>query len=173
VQPAARQIEGVARRQHDVQCRRSLCGCAHLVGVTTPSLPFQRVRQHRRMDAPAFGAVDLQHEHVVGVVVGGETLTAGRRQVRVHLQWLTQLGAEAAGEVHNGRPDPVQSLQHQRGSIGVQMHDFVVDDLVADLGAGAAAAGVAGRRQHRALLGHPQERRAQTAPAEQLVDGVR
>ena len=143
VQPAAGQVEGVAGRQDHVERGRAVRGGGHLVLAAAPGLPFQRLGQHRLVDAPAFGAVDLQHEHVMGVVVGGEALVAGRRQVRVDLQRLAQFGAEPAGEVDQRRPDPVQALQDERGAVRVQLQDLVVDHLVADLGAGAAGAGEA------------------------------
>ena len=63
----------------------------------------------------------------------------------------------------------MQALQHQGGAVGVQLQDPLVEHLVADLGAGAAAAGAARRRHQLAVLGDPQERGTQAAPAEQLV----
>jgi hypothetical protein len=88
VQPAAGQIERVARRQHDVQRGVALGGRGDLVLAAAPGLLLQRLGQHRLVHPPALGAVDLQHEHVVGVVVGAEALAARRGQVGVDLQRL-------------------------------------------------------------------------------------
>jgi hypothetical protein len=57
-------------------------------------------------------------------------------------------------------------------AVGEQVEQPVVDHLVGDLGAGAAGAGVSGGGHDRAALSHPQERRAQTTPRDQLVDGL-
>ena len=74
VQISTGQVEGVTRTQHSVDQRGlgrpTLDGSA----VVGPGLVAARVADDRRVDPPPFLARDLQHEHVVDVVVGREAL---------------------------------------------------------------------------------------------------
>ena len=70
----------------------------------------QRQGERGRVDVPALAAVDLQHEDVVGVVVRGEALRSGRRDVGVALGAVAELGGEPAAEAHQRRVDAVQRV---------------------------------------------------------------
>jgi hypothetical protein len=65
----------------------------------------------------------------------------------------------------------VQALQDHRRAVQHQLDQPVVGDLVGDLRAGAAGAREPGRVDDLAVLRDPQERSAQPAPGQQLVDG--
>jgi hypothetical protein len=65
----------------------------------------------------------------------------------------------------------VQPLQDDGAAVGEQPEHRVGGHLVADLRARAAGAGEPLGVDDGAILGDPQERRPQTPPGEQLVDG--
>ena len=93
VQEPARQVEAVARCS-----TASISGgsrpAAHGGPPVVPRLVAQRRLEHRRMDLPALLALDLQHEHVVDVVVIAESLVLRRRDVRVGLHGMAELGRQ-------------------------------------------------------------------------------
>jgi hypothetical protein len=64
----------------------------------------------------------------------------------------------------------VQPLQHHGAAVGEQPQHRVGRHLVADLGPRAAGGGEALRVDDGAVLGDAQERGAQSAPRQQLVD---
>lgn len=66
------------RIKHCSTHRHNPISLSRLLGPTAPRLAFQRIDQDRAVDAPLFASADLQDEHVVGVIVGGEAL-AGQR----------------------------------------------------------------------------------------------
>ena len=85
---------------------------------------------------------------------------------------MTEVGGQRAGEVDQRWPQPVQALQHDRVPVGEQREHPVVGDLVADQGPVPTAARIAPLGHDGAVLGDADERRAQAAPREQLVDRV-
>ena len=93
VQPPAGHVQHVARLQHEVEHR--LPGLPQLRAI---ALVAERQLERRLVDEPALPACDLQAEHVVRVVVDGQALRAPRREVRVRLNRLLQLGLEQPAE---------------------------------------------------------------------------
>ena len=106
------------------------------------------------MDPPALLARDLQDEDVVDVVVRGEALRLGGCDVGVDLNRVAEIGGQGAREVDERRPQPMQSLEHDRVPVEEQREHPVVGDLVADHRAGAPGAGVPGSPDDVAVLGH-------------------
>ena len=170
VDVAAGEVEGVAGPQHGVDHRLALGGGGDVGGAVLPGLGAQRVGEHRRVDAPVLLAGDLQHEDVVHVVVRAEPARGRRGDVGVDLRGVAQVGGELVGELDQRRPEPVQALQDDGAAVGEQPQDGVGGDLVGDLRAGAAGGREPLRVDDGAVLRDPQERRAQAAAGEQLVD---
>jgi hypothetical protein len=84
---------------------------------------------------------------------------------------VAQVGSQLVGELDQRGPEPVQALQDDGAALGEQAEDRVRGDLVADLGTGAAGRGEPLGVDDGAVLGDPQEGRAQAPPGEQFVDG--
>ena len=173
VDPAARQVEGVAGAQDPVDDGGAAAGVGDRGAVVGPHLVLERVRVHGRVDDPVLLAGHLQDEHVVGVVVRREALRRRRRDVRVDLRGMPQLLDELPREVDQRRPHPVQALEHDRRARRELGQHLVARHLVGHLGAEPARRGEPGGRQDVALVGQPDERRAQGAAADELVDGGR
>ena len=75
MRPAARNVERVSRPSVMSCDRRGPASPA----PARPALVLQRRLDDRLVDAPALVTADLQHEHVVRVVMHGEALRGGRR----------------------------------------------------------------------------------------------
>jgi hypothetical protein len=112
VRVALGQVEAVARRQLGLEQRSSRLAAG---GVHVPAL----------------AAVDLEDEHVVGVVVDAEPARSGRGDVGVDLDGVGQGELEVAGEADQRRPEAVQALQHDGGA-GVELleHQPRVGEIV-------------------------------------------
>ena len=109
MEPAARQVERVARAHGDVHQR--LARVTHLGGVL---LVLQRQFEKGRVDEPALLALDLEAQHVVGVVVHLEALRARGRVVRVRLRGMTELALELAAELRERRMVVLERLEDDR-----------------------------------------------------------
>ena len=81
------------------------------------------------------------HEHVVGVVVGSESLRGRRSEVGVDLNGVTQVRNKLAGELDQRRPGAVQALEDHGRTIGVCLGDGVRVDLIGDRRADAPCRG--------------------------------
>ena len=125
------------------------------------------------MHLPVFFAFDLEHEYVMHVIVRVESPGRLRRYVGVDLSRVPELLDQAAGKGLYRGPRAVQPLQDDCRAIGEFPKHHSGIDLVGHLGAEPARGGVARRRQDRALLRQPDERRAQGPVSEQLVGGRR
>jgi hypothetical protein len=91
VQVAARQVEGVSWLQHDID-QWLLGGARRDRGsMLLPRLVGQRVENHRLVNVPPLVARDLKDEYIMHVVVGGEPSVLRRRDVRIDLNWVTQV----------------------------------------------------------------------------------
>ena len=108
------------------------------VAVVGPRLVGERMPVHGLVDPPVLRAGDLDHEHVMRVVVRIEAARGRRRDVRVDLGGVTEIGDQLPGERRDRLPGAVQSLQHQRGAVRELLQHLLGVELVADLGAEAA-----------------------------------
>ena len=93
------------------------------------------------VNTPALTAGDLQDEHIVSVVMGGESLGLWRGDVGVDLHGMPKVLGQSCGQFADRRPGPVQSLKHDRRSVSEQTHDGIVLHLVRDRRARAAGPG--------------------------------
>jgi hypothetical protein len=152
VQPAAWQVQGVARLEYGVELGRSGRGGGDLLGPAGPRLALERVDEDRLVYPPPLASGRLQHEDGMRVVVGSEPTAARWGEVGVDLYRGTEVGLQPAGQLDHGRPQPVQPLQYQRRAGVEQRENAFVEHLVADLRPGAAAAGVLGGRHHDAAF---------------------
>ena len=82
---------------------------------------------------------------------------------------MAQIRAQCAGELDERRPEAMERLQHDRVPGREQLHDPVVDDLVADGCADTARTGEARGVDDRAVLRDSNERRAEPSGREDLV----
>jgi hypothetical protein len=67
----------------------------------------------------------------------------------------------------------MEALQHQGAAAAHLGQDAVVGGLILGASTGASAPREAGGREHRPVLGHSKERRAQASAGHELVDGAR
>jgi hypothetical protein len=109
VQPAAREVEHVARPQHPV-----LDGLARLAQLRRVPLILQRQLERRLVHEPPLLTRDLEHEHVVRVVVNRQALSRSRRVVRVRLRRVAESLLERTTERANVGPSQVQPLEDDR-----------------------------------------------------------
>ena len=124
------------------------------------------------VDDPALLAGELEDEDVVDVVVRGEPARRRGRDVRVDLDRVPELAGQRSGEVDDRRPEPMERLQHDRRAVGEEARDRGVVDLVADRRADPAGPRVPAAVDDDAVLRHPEERRAEAAARQELVDSV-
>jgi hypothetical protein len=90
VEPAAGEVEGVARLQRHVE--DGLARLAHRLRLVTLVLEWQL--PGGLVDQPAFLARDLEREDVVCVVVDREALRCPWREVGVRLRGVAELGLQ-------------------------------------------------------------------------------
>ena len=172
VEVPAGQVEAVARSQRLLEQRRSRGGLLDGGAPVGPRLVAQRARVDRLADPPALLAGHLEDEDVVNVVVVAEAGVLRRRDVGVDLHRVTEVGGEVLGEGQHRLPGAVQALQHDRRAVGEEPQQLVVARLVGDARAGPAAGRERAVGQGRPVLRDPQERGAEAAPRDELVDGV-
>ena len=109
VEPPAREVERVAGAEHEVVRR-----VAVLAECRRVALVLERQLEQRLVEEPALLARDLEHEHVVRVVVHGEALRAARRVVRVRLHGVAERLLEQAAEDGERVPAHVERLEDDR-----------------------------------------------------------
>ena len=143
------------------------------VPVIRPGLVGQRMPVHRLVDGPVLRARDLDHEHVVRVVVRIEPARGRGGDVGVHLGGVAEVRDQLPGERRDRLPCAVQALEDERRTAGELLQHLARVELIADLGAEAARTGERVRRKYRALGGHAHERRAQRAVGDELVRSAR
>ena len=140
--------------------------------VPCPRLGRQGMVVHGLMHDPAFLSGHLQDEHVMHVVMRIEAAIGGRRDVCVRLHRMAQIIDGLADEFDERRPQPVQTLQHNRCARGELVEYLRGVDLVGHLGTESGRPEVAVSSQDVALLGQPNERRAHPTLGDQFVDRV-
>ena len=111
------------------------------VAVIRPGLVGQRMPVHGLVDGPVLRARDLDHEHVVRVVVRIEPARGRRGDVGVDLGGVTEVRDQLPGERRDGLPCAVQALEDQRRTAGELLEHLRRVELIGDLGAEAARAG--------------------------------
>ncbi len=171
--PPSRQVQDVPGLEDRVDQRRALGVLGDRVPVIRPGLVGQRMPVHRLVDGPVLRARDLDHEHVVRVVVRIEPARGRRGDVGVHLGGVAEVRDQLPGERRDGLPCAVQALEDQRRTAGELLEHLGRVELIGDLGAEAARTGERVRRKYRALGGHAHERRAQSAVGDELVRSAR
>ena len=109
------------------------------------------------VDLPQLGAVGLEDEHVVAVLVDREALGPGRGEVRVGLARVAELELEAGDQVGERRVVAVQALEDDRRAVGEEGQRLARVDQAAERLAGDGRALPDERRiaEHLAVLGHP------------------
>src|SRR4051812_1653565 len=127
-----REVQDVAGFEERLVARAVGCTGLDRSTVLRPGLIVKRIRVHWVVNDPALRAGDLQHEHVVDVVVRGEPPRLLRRDVRVDLHGMPELAAQRPGEGHERWPEPVQRLQDERVPGYEQIEDSFVANLIAD-----------------------------------------
>ena len=172
MQEAAREIERVTGPQHRVDDRFLSRAPLDRTAPVGPGLMAQRGRVDGLVDDPALLARDLQHEHVVDVVVVAEALVLRRGHVRVRLHRVPEVGGQPLAEGHHRRPHPVQCLQHHRRAVGEQPDQRVVADLVTDRRADTTRGGEGRVAEGRPVPSDPEEGSTQPALGHQLVHRV-
>jgi hypothetical protein len=135
-----------------------------------PRLVGQRVPHDRLVNVPPLVAGDLKNEDIMHVVVGGEPSIFRRRDVRIDLNWMTQLCGQVGGKVDDWRPGAMKALQHQRAAAAQLGQDPVVGRLICDASSRAASPREAGRGKHGPVLCHSEEWGAQAAAGHEVVD---
>ena len=147
VDPSARQVEHVAGLEHRVDRGRRPGARRDRVAVVGPRLVGERMPVHGLVDPPVLRARDLDHEHVVRVVVRIEPARGRRGDVGVDLRGVTQIGDELPGECGDRLPTcgavPAGPAWRRPANCS---STFVGIELVADLGAEAARRGEQRRR---------------------------
>ena len=170
VDPAARQVEGVAGAQDPVDDGRPAAGVGDRRAVVGPHLVLERVRVHGRVDHPVLLAGHLQDEHVVGVVVRREPLRRRRRHVRVDLRGVPSSSTSSRVKSTSGghiRCRPWSTIVAPAANSASTLSLDTWSDTSAP---NPPDDGVPGGREHVALVRQPDERRAQGASADELVD---
>ena len=173
VQVAAREVEHVARARGPRRSagprwrgrRRRPRGRSRAGSAAGP-----RARGRGRASA---SAGHLEDEDVVDVVVGGEALRRRGRDVGVGLRGVPELGGELGRRGRSRAPTcrctPCSTTVCPSANSAATRSCCTWSDTSAP---DAALAGEVARVDHGALLGDPQERGAQPAPRQQLVDGA-
>lgn len=167
VPPTAREVQHVARVEDQVGegiSRRRFRGL---------DIAVHRLGPGRSIDAPALGAIDLDHDHVVVVAVDLEPFGGRPARVHVHLNAGAQPALQPGGEVADGLVQLVDRVEHQGcalGQAGVQL--VGVDPVPHGAAANGDGLGVAVLRQ--CLVGHGQAHagRFQAGPRDEAVEGV-
>ena len=68
------------------------------------------------VDGPVLGAVRLQDEHVVRVLVSVETLSTGWRNVRIRLDRMSEGQFQPSAVVGENLPVAMHALEHDGGA---------------------------------------------------------
>ena len=90
---STRQIEQVTGGEFDLQDRRR-----RRVTARIEHLAAMRQGQRRRMDPPLFAAGDLQHEHLMGVVMRREAGCVSGRDIDVGMHRVVELCLDRRGQ---------------------------------------------------------------------------
>ena len=119
-QPRGRYIVSPGAQRH-VQHR--LAGRAERRLV---ALVLQRQLEHGLVDEPPLLARDLEREHLVRVVVDGQSLRPARRVVGVRLRGVAEVRLELPAVARERQPEVVQPLEHDRGA-GFELREHARD----------------------------------------------
>ena len=116
---SARHIEDIARFQHQLGARLGL-------GEAARREAFAAIGHAHRgvIEPPALGALDLQYQHIVIVVMGLEALRIGRGEIDIGLDRAGELGLKPAAQIGQRTVTRLQLGQDQRRALLVQPGDL-------------------------------------------------
>ena len=86
-------------------------------------LPRQWQLDRGVVERPALAADNLQHQHIVRIVVRACTLGACGSEIDVGLQWATKLELEAAAELLELGQHPIEERERDGGAAVEQLVD--------------------------------------------------
>src|SRR5271166_1592072 len=101
-------------------------GCRETIGINRLvllALNLARRAVSAEVQMPDLGALDLQDQHVMVVVVGSQTRLTWRSDVGVDLYWEVQLDLDRAGQRTDSPDVFLDAVQHDRVALG----EVVVD----------------------------------------------